>query len=213
MRPKFNVEILDVAELHAHKRNYREHPDDQIKHLQESLKTFGVYRNIVVAKDNTILAGHGVVSAAKKSGIKRIPVFRLNVGANDRRAIKLLVADNEIEHLAEQSDRQLADLLKELKETDDLLGTGFDEMMVANFLMTTRAESEIATIDEAAHWIGMPEYVGEKRFPFLIVSFRSDKARQAFARLLKIEITAKTKSIWYPPEQRADVMTKEFVQR
>lgn len=209
----FKIEEVEVASLKPHPKNYRDHPDDQVEHLTSSLKQFGVYRNVVVARDSTILAGHGIVKAAKKLKIKRIPVIRMRFSSDDPRAYKVMIGDNEIEHLAEQNDRLLADLLKDLKKKDELLGTGFDEKMLAAFVMVTRPESEIASFDEAAQWMGMPEYIGERRADFIIVSFRNKANRMKFGRLLKVNLTPKTKSLWYPPEKRSDPISLRFVEK
>lgn len=154
------VEQVPLADLKPHPRNYREHPDDQIEHLAQSIRQNGFYRNIVVARDNTILAGHGVALAAGRLGMLEVPVVRLPIDPDCPAALKVLTGDNEIEHLAEQDDRLLSELLKEIKEVDldGLLGTGYDEAMLANLVFVTRPAGEIEDFDEAAHWVGMPEY-------------------------------------------------------
>ncbi len=55
--------VVPIAELKPHPRNYKKHPADQLAHLEASLKQYGQFRNVVVARDSTILAGHGVVAA------------------------------------------------------------------------------------------------------------------------------------------------------
>jgi hypothetical protein len=208
----YHVEIVDVETLHPHPRNYREHPEDQIAHLVESLRAFGIYRNVVVARDGTILAGHGVVKAAKKAELGRIPIVRLDISPDDPQALKLIVADNEIEHLAGQDDRLLAELLKEIQQTakGGLVGTGFDEKMLAAFLMVTRPTSEIADFDAAAAWAGMPEYdSGEQVFKYLIVSFGKEADLQDFAKRLGLKEIPK-KSMWWPPRARNDLRSVKF---
>ena len=73
------IELVEIAQLKPHPRNYRDHPDDQLEHLVQSIKDNGFYRNAVVSRDSVILAGHGVVKAAQKIGLKEIPVIRLDV--------------------------------------------------------------------------------------------------------------------------------------
>ena len=210
---KHKLETASIATLKPHPRNYRDHPDDQIKHLQQSIKQFGVYRNVVVSSDNVILAGHGIVKAAQRLKLKQLPIIRVALKSTDSAAIKLLIGDNEIEHLAEQNDRLLADLLKGLSDTGDLLGTGYDKQMVASFLMVTRPESEIKTFDEAAEWLGMPEYqTGEKRDSFVVVSFERPTHRAAFAAKLGIDLSAGAKTMWWPMRDREDVRSVRFVQ-
>jgi hypothetical protein len=49
------TEIVALSSLRPHPRNYREHPEDQIEHLMQSIRANGFYRNIVVARDGTII--------------------------------------------------------------------------------------------------------------------------------------------------------------
>lgn len=205
----FLIEQLDPGELRAHPRNYRSHPDDQIEHLCASIRENGLYRNVVIAADGTILAGHGVVEAAKRAGLKSVAVVRLPIAADSPAALKVLTGDNEIEHLAEQDDRLLSKLLREVNETLDLLGTGYDEAMLANLVYVTRPASEIADMDEAAHWVGMPEYdptEGQTHGLKVIVSFKDESDKASFFERLDLPATTgKTGSIWWPPREREDL--------
>lgn len=209
------IEFMDIAELQPHPRNYRDHPDDQIDHLAQSIKDNGFYRNIIISRDGVILAGHGAVKAASKIGLRRIPVIRLDIDSNDERALKVLVGDNEIARLAMMDDRALTELLKELKDWDPkcLLGTGFNESMIAALTFVTRPASEIKGKDEAAQWIGMPEF-GEVSNPLrIIVNFRNETDRATFMELLKIEIEnseRETLSVWWPPRARRDLSSYKF---
>jgi len=211
------VEVVSVDSLRPHERNYREHPDDQLDHIVHSIQEHGFYRNVVVAKDGTILAGHGVVQAAKKLGMETIPVIRLAVTANDPQAIRVLTGDNEISALAEVDDRLLSELLRELREASDggLLGTGYDEKMLANLVLVTRPLDEIEDFDAAAAWAGLPEYEQQGQSPQLILSFQSDDERAAFVEKLGVEMdrtldyglknyNTKTWSLRWPLEARAD---------
>ena len=72
------LEVLALKDLRPHPRNYREHPEDQLAHLKQSIQKHHIYRNIVIARDGTILAGHGVVEAAKALGLETIPGCRLD---------------------------------------------------------------------------------------------------------------------------------------
>jgi ParB-like chromosome segregation protein Spo0J len=130
------LERLDVATLRPHPRNDGTHPPDEIAHLRQSIREHGIYRNVVVANDGTILAGHGVVVAAQAEGHTHIPGQRRPYGPDDPRALKLLVGDNGIAHLRQRDDDVLVALLQELAATDAraLLGTGFDEEALAALL-------------------------------------------------------------------------------
>lgn len=122
-------EIVAVGSLKAHPKNYKNHPDEQLAHIESSLKQHGYYKNVVVARDGTLLAGHGVWEGAKKVGATTIPIKRVDLDPDHPEAIKILIADNEISRLATTNDALLLEGLRAIKQHDivGLLGTGFDD--------------------------------------------------------------------------------------
>lgn len=62
------TEKVAIASLRPQPENYRQHPEDQIAHIVESITRLGVYRPIVVSEDNVILAGHGLCEALTQMG-------------------------------------------------------------------------------------------------------------------------------------------------
>ena len=54
--------------------------------------------------------------------------------------------------------------------------------------------------DEYPEWVGMPEFVQEKKEPFkeLIVRFETEVDYLEFQQLINQKLTIKTKSIWHP---------------
>jgi hypothetical protein len=217
MAVEFGAETVNIKDLRPHPRNYRGHPADQLNHIMESIKEHGFYRNIVIAKDGTILAGHGVVQAAAKMGIDTVPVIRLDVEPNEARALKVLAGDNEIGKLGEIDDRALSEILKEIKDfdLDGLLGTGYDEMMLANLVMVTRPASEIADFDEAAAWVGMPDYEdGDTQKIKVIISFPDEDSREKFVDSIQLRIDKKQKEAWstrWPFTERTDTASIRFI--
>ena len=209
----FQAVMTDPKILKHHPRNYQQHPELQLRHIIKSIETHGFYRNVVTAKDNTILAGHGVIEAALRMGITQVPVIKMDIDPDDPRALKLLTGDNEIGNLAVVNDRMLTELLKEVMGTEnlDLTGTGFDADQLSNLLMVTRPAKEIQSKNEAAEWLGMPDWELEPAALRLIVSFANEEDRQEFAKKLGYDFTAKTKSVWYPDKGRDDTSSIEFV--
>lgn len=175
---------VSIDYLKAHAENYREHPEDQIEHLRASIRQYGVYRRIVVANDFTILAGHGVTEAAEKEGYEELEIYQIDRPPDHRDAKKLIVLDNETDHLAIQDDRMLTNLLRDVRDDDptNLLGTGYDDKMLANLVYVTRPKEEIETEDAAAHWVGMPEYDQEatESPPKVVISFTSFEEAETF---------------------------------
>jgi hypothetical protein len=209
-------EVVALDELKAHARNYRAHPDEQVQHLKQSIAEHGFYRNVVVARDGTILAGHGVVDAARSLGLVELPIVRLDLAPDDPKALKVLVADNELARFAGVDDRQLSELLREVNEFDvaGLLGTGYDDQQLANLIYVTRPRAEIGDYADAEQWVGLPEFESTSQ-PFrLVVSFESEDERDEFMKTIGATVTQQRNgrvwSIWWPEREREDPGSLRF---
>lgn len=200
------TESMALSDLKPHPRNYNAHPADQVAHLAQSIRENGLYRSIVIAQDNTILAGHGIAMGAHAAGLTTVSVVRLPLDPDSPRALKILAGDNTVSHLAEADDRALVELLREISEADGvgLLGTGYDEMMLANLVFVTRPESEVPDIDAAAHWVGMPEYEQGEGLIQLLINFNTPEDRDEFVEKLHLELDSRKRSAPWPPRDRAD---------
>lgn len=224
--------MLPLNTLRPHPRNYRNHPEDQIEHLQASLSAYGFFRRIVVANDGTILAGHGIAQAANtlaQDVFERVvvdgmvPVIQFPFGPDDPRALKLVAIDNEIGRFAEVDERALTDLLQEIsEELDGLVGTGFDESMLAALAFATRTAEEFSTLDAANEWAGagMPEY-GDWNGPIrLLVLFRNNEDRDELverltegadkSKILLRRGKSQSWTTWYPPKLKNDAVGVAF---
>jgi hypothetical protein len=128
-----HLTLVAIADLKPHPRNDGSHPPAELDHLKASITQHGIYRNVVLAQDGTLLAGHGVVEAARALGQTHVPGYRLPYAPDDPAALALLVGDNHIARLREQDDRMLAALLQALAADDPtaLLGTGYDAAALA----------------------------------------------------------------------------------
>jgi len=198
---KTKSEQISIDKIKPHPRNYKVHPPDQLEHLQQSIKENGIYRNILVANDLTILAGHGIVEAAKLLGLTSVPILRLDLPPNSTKAIKILTADNEVTHLAETNAREMSELLKELLVEDDLLGTGYDKQKIENLLMVSRSKDEVKRLEDE-QWGDFMDFQAVKANPKLIVNFENEKDREDFAKFIGAELTDKTKYIWWPFKEK-----------
>lgn len=198
-----------LADLHPHPENYKSHPPEQIEHLKASIAEFGVYRAILTARDGTIIAGHGVVQAAVELRPDIVAEeVRYDLDPRDPRAIKLLALDNEVGRRAYSDDRQLSELLKRVNEAPEttLVGTGYDDMMLANLLLVSRPSSEIGNRDAAAEYVGMPDYTPEGDTWKIVVNFKTEADRNRFIESFRIRDECSiTKSVpraiscWWPP--------------
>lgn len=213
----YPIERMAISQLKQHPRNYKDHPQEQLAHIMHSIKEHGFYRNVVIARDHTILAGHGVVKAAMEMGLRDVPVIRLDLDPNEPRALKIMTSDNEIGKLAETNDRALTELLKDIMTADDLLGTGFDDMSLSALVMVSRPVEEIADKCEAEEWLGMPEFDAGTEQLVLIVSFRTADDRERFIVQSGVGVVRKSSdknskkwSGWWPPMMMADRANLRF---
>lgn len=210
---EFDLEIVKVSELKAHPRNYREHPSEQIAHLVSSITEHGFYRNVVIADDGTVLAGHGVLIAVKQMGMESIPVIRLPIGPEHPSALKVLTGDNEIAHLVSIDDLVLSKILKDIfDDSESLLGTGYNEMTFAALNVRASALEDIDEFDPNAEWEEMPEFEQEdlKAKRQILVSFDSEEDAVRFSELIQVPITPKTKALWWPFKEPTPAADQEY---
>ena len=133
--------LADIDELVPYARNARTHSPEQVAQIAASIKEFGFLSPVVIAKDGTILCGHGRFYAAQKLGLKKIPCIREDhLTEAQRRAY--IIADNKLSLNAGWDDDMLRVELSDLKGEDfDMSLLGFDEKELAK-LFTDDTEGE-----------------------------------------------------------------------
>jgi DNA modification methylase len=112
--PAEAVVMLAVASLVPYARNARTHSKEQVDQLAASIREWGWTVPILVDEENSIIAGHGRVLAAKKLGIAEVPAMVAR-GWTEAQRRAYVLADNK---LAENAgwDKEL--LKVELKDLD-----------------------------------------------------------------------------------------------
>src|ERR1700690_1010806 len=96
-KPVLNINIQiehwPIDRLIPKINNPRTHTREQIANIAASIQEFGWTNPVLVGADDNIIAGHARVLAARKLGMKEIPVIVLgHLSAAQRRA--LVIADN-----------------------------------------------------------------------------------------------------------------------
>lgn len=132
MEKEMQYYLADINDLIPYIRNARTHSESQIAQIAASIKEFGFLSPILIAEDNTILAGHGRLAAARKLGLKQVPcVKESHLTETQRRAY--IIADNKLSLNAGWDDEMLAIELSELQGADfELELLGFDESELAS---------------------------------------------------------------------------------
>lgn len=120
-----HIEMVRRKSLKPNPTNARDHSDKQVTQIAASIEKFGFLIPIVIDDDDMIAAGHGRWQAAKKLGLKEVPVIRARFLTDaDRRAFAL--AENRISELSSWNEDLLANELNILFEDGyNLEITGF----------------------------------------------------------------------------------------
>jgi DNA methylase/ParB-like nuclease domain len=132
------IELVGIDSIKSNPRNAKEHPEYQIALLAENIRRFGVTQPIVIDETHTILAGHARIAAARRLGLKEVPVNRLNnLSPQEKRGLAL--GDNKLAELGHWNLEMLRSELKELTiDTPDLTFdysiTGFDTVEIDEIL-------------------------------------------------------------------------------
>ena len=121
-------------------RNSRKIPERAIDKVAASIKEFGWRQAIVVDKDGVIICGHTRLLAAKKLGLKQVPVHVAdNLTPAQVKAYRLM--DNRSHEEAQWDIELLGPELAELRGLDfDLALTGFDDREIDDFLSDPGAD-------------------------------------------------------------------------
>lgn len=89
------ITYLPVSSLKEFPNNPRTHTKAQVRKIAESIRTFGFTNPVLVDDQNTIIAGHGRVRAAKIIGLEQVPTIRLS-SLTRSQVRAYVIADNRL---------------------------------------------------------------------------------------------------------------------
>jgi hypothetical protein len=119
------IDYESVEALIPYAANSRTHSDAQVAQIAASIKEFGWTNPILIDGDNSIIAGHGRLMAARKLGMAEVPVICIDhLTKAQQRA--LVIADNKLALNAGWDEDLLKLEFQELGDLNfDLALTGF----------------------------------------------------------------------------------------
>ncbi len=124
---KLRSERVRIDGLKADPSNLRRHDARQIQLVAASLSRFKMQKPIVVDENGVVVAGHGVLEAARSLGWTHIDVVRSSLAGVERALYA--IADNRLAELSSWDEQALATVLKELDAADlDSLGFTTDDL-------------------------------------------------------------------------------------
>lgn len=89
--------ILDIEELQGADYNPRIISKEAFAKLQESIKTFGVCKPVIVNENGILIAGHQRTKAMKTVGVKKVPAYILKTKIAIHDEIRFNLMHNSIE--------------------------------------------------------------------------------------------------------------------
>ena len=133
--PTTTPATIQIADYQPHQRNYNGHPDRQIERIAASLRKFGQVRPIVTWR-RYIIAGHGVVIAARSLGWTEIAAAMLPDDYPEHLALAYLAADNELARMGDPDQAALAAILEDSRAVDAelLQAIGYDDRELGELL-------------------------------------------------------------------------------
>lgn len=117
-----NIQEIDIELLCFDQNNLREHSDENIQMIKNSIKEHGQYKPLIVDKETMVVkAGNGRLHAMKQLGYQFVWCVLMEAGQD------LAVMDNRLNELSEwNSDKQISQWLLDQK---GLQWWGIDEQL------------------------------------------------------------------------------------
>jgi DNA modification methylase len=134
LRKPLAVTYVSIDQLKPNPNNPRVHSEKQIRQISRSFEVFGIAMPITVDRNMQVIIGHARLEAARKVGMKKIPVVILE-HLSPEQAMALMIADNKLTENSLWDDRLLAEQLKLLSQVEldfslDVIGFEMGEIDV-----------------------------------------------------------------------------------
>lgn len=127
---KIEIQYIETDKLIPYASNPRNNAG-AVDAVAGSIKEFGFKNPIIVDSNNTIIAGHTRLLAARKLGLETVPIIVAN-DLTEKQVKAFRIADNKASEMSEWDEELLA------LELSDLSGmfTGFDEKELSDLFNT-----------------------------------------------------------------------------
>lgn len=153
--PSSNLQMIDIVLIIASNKSLRKHSKKQLQKIINAIKKFGFTNPILVDKQLKIIAGELRLLAAKKLGLRQIPVIILE-DLTDQEAEAIRILDNRIAEDGEWNFGNLKEEVEKLMKFDITFeDLGFDTVDYDEiFLINDSDENKIHNSDkEDESWL------------------------------------------------------------
>ena len=178
---------VKISKVKGNPSNPRIIKNDKFKKLVKSIQEFPEMlklRPIVVDENMVVLGGNMRLKASKEAGLSEVWID-IAEGLTEEQKKEFIVKDNV-----------------GFGEWDwAMLGNEWNTIKITEWgLDVWENQDDKNELDAELEWSGMPEFNNDDLSPKrqIILSFKTDKDVQLFAKLINQELTTKTKSVWFP---------------
>lgn len=146
----YPTNIVDIDSLRPWPTNYLNHGEQQLQALQDSLTNFGQAKNVVTWR-GYIVAGHGLVEAAKRLGWSQIEAKELSADLTEIQVEAYLIADNRTAELSTKNETLLGDMLHRIRAAGSLTAAvGYDSAQIDSKLRSLSQLGFVQQMEVAA---------------------------------------------------------------
>ena len=198
---ELSIVMMWIEKIIPYAFNNKNHSDDQIDKIAQSLSEFWFRKPIEIDEKNVLIAWHARREAAKKLWMKKVPVI-VHSDLSEIQKKKYRILDNR---LADLSTYNIENLKLELSELNDVdLSAMFDGIdLWEDLSLKDTINWEWSWMPEFAHDDLASEYS-------IIVHFDTKVAIYEFAKIIWQNLTEKTKSIWFPFKENEVLKDKRY---
>jgi len=206
------IQYVQLDTLKEWNRNPRRN-DPAVDKLSKLIELHGFINPVIATEDNVIRAGHTRCKAAKKAGLKEVPVIFIDM--EEKQAQAYAIADNKSNEWSEWDFSILKDIMEDLDDGSfDMDLTGFDTSEIENLMTFVPDKDTLEKVNGSNdEWVGMPEFGVKEDDPKLIVRFRTEDDRESFVNNIGLDIQTKLKcawNTWFPYKEKEDLKSLKY---
>ena len=135
-----NIKTIPIDDLKPYAHNPKQHPAEQIAKIAKSIEEFSFLVPILIDADNSIIAGHGRLMAARKLGLVEVPTIRVD-HLTEAQIQAYRIADNKLTMDGGWNLELLESEIGILQDMDfDIDLTGFDDIEIGELFQDTPDE-------------------------------------------------------------------------
>ncbi len=157
-----NIINIQIDDLKPYAHNPKTHPAEQVEKIARSIAEFGFLVPILIDADNSIIAGHGRLMAARKLGLVEVPTIQVD-HLTEAQIRAYRIADNRLTESAWDIGELMFEIDDLMVDDFDIDLTGFGEIELAGMAAAKKRHDNVfkpgqTSISSDVEFIGDAKY-------------------------------------------------------